>query len=640
MAPYQYPPLNENLNEIRVLELQTGDFSADLRVSIRKVTLTPDTPPFYEALSYVWGTTDNKIDIKVGPPENDTLAITQNLAIALPYLRYKDRVRTFWIDAICINQDDVDERSRQVKRMGDIYRFADRVVVWLGPEDDDSGHVLKILSQLSSEIKVDYASRTMSPASSDSDPTWRDTRSLLPFSSDEVQSVESLLNRPWFSRLWVWQEILLSGNNAIVVCGSCTILWQSLRQTIVCLNSKRFSPSIDTSQLQARLIYILNMSSFDIYASFGGIIWRTAACKCSDPKDRVYAVLSLLRKWEKDINIEPDYTKTTAQVYQDAVLQHIKHSRTLEMLAFCELKNDRPAEMPTWVPNWAAIDSAQPLEHQGSACSYSSANAQYKGRGVLSAAGVVAATVLSAEEYISQKKKEGVVDEIRRLAPRNVEHSSYVAGGSLIDAFCSIMCVNLFSDLTRPRQEGFPQLDESREFVLAILQAKDWLSRTAIGSTQSRYLDYVWAFCNKRSFIMTEEGYIGLAPKLTKPGDQVCILLGCTRPLVLRQTSGLQYQVVGECYVHGLMNGEAFLGSLPDNYQARFLYDQGSNGWYRAFLDKETGNTQYQDPRMEAGDQIVNQGRSMILPDGTIVPEVTSEFLKRRGVNVQTFDLI
>ena len=639
MAPYQYPPLNEDLGEIRVLELQPGDFSADLHVSICTVALTPDNPPVYEALSYVWGTTDNKIDIEVGPSENDTLAITQNLAIALPYLRYKNRTRTLWIDAICINQEDFGERSSQVKRMSDIYRFADRVVVWLGTEKDDSGHVLKILSHLSSQIKVDYVQNTISPASSDSDPTWSDTRSLLTFSSDEVRSVESLLNRPWFSRLWVWQEILLAGNNAIVVCGSCTILWHSLRQTMYYLNSKQFSPSIGPSQLHARLSYILIISHLGGYVSFGGLIQRTAACRCSDPRDRVYAVLSLLHKSEKDINIEPDYKKTTPQVYQDAVLRHIAHSRSLRMWDSYELNNDGPAVMPTWVPNWAAVDSAQPLEHRGNACSYSYANTQYKGRGVLSAAGVVAATVLSAEGYISQTTWEGFLNEVRRLAPGNVEHSSYVAGGSLIDAFCSTIYANNFSDLTRSNRSDWPQFEESRDYVLAILQAKRWLLKPAFGSTQSRYVARVLRLCEKRSFITTEEGYIGLAPKATKPGDQVCILLGCRNPLVLRPVSGLQYKVVGECYVHGLMNGEAFLGSFPDNYRPINYYDQGANNWYRAFLDKQTGNTQYNDPRMESDDQTVNKGISFA-PDGTRLPEVTPEFLKRRGVNVQTFDLI
>ena len=143
MVPYRYSPLNESLNEIRLLELHPGDFSADLHVSIRKASLISEAPPIheallmegppiYEALSYVWGTTENPVEIKVGPSGSETLAITQNLAIALPYLRHEKHFRTLWIDALCINQQNLHERSSQVKMMGDIYRLADRVVVWLG----------------------------------------------------------------------------------------------------------------------------------------------------------------------------------------------------------------------------------------------------------------------------------------------------------------------------------------------------------------------------------------------------------------------------------------------------------------------------------------------------------------------------
>lgn len=86
------------------------------------MVLAPDTPPIYEALSYVWDIIGDPVDIKIGPSGSDRLFITQNLATALPYLRYENEIRTLWIDAICINQQDLRERSSQVRIMGDIYR--------------------------------------------------------------------------------------------------------------------------------------------------------------------------------------------------------------------------------------------------------------------------------------------------------------------------------------------------------------------------------------------------------------------------------------------------------------------------------------------------------------------------------------
>lgn len=85
MTPYQYLPLNEDLNEIRTLTLHPGDFSADIHISIQKVVLTTDTPPTYEALSYAWGSTEDPVDIRIGPSGTETLAVTQNLAVAWLY---------------------------------------------------------------------------------------------------------------------------------------------------------------------------------------------------------------------------------------------------------------------------------------------------------------------------------------------------------------------------------------------------------------------------------------------------------------------------------------------------------------------------------------------------------------------------
>ena len=78
MASYRYLPLNEDLDEIRTLTLYPGDFSADIHISIQKVVLTTDNPPIYGALSYAWGSTEDPVDIRIGPSGNETLAIAES----------------------------------------------------------------------------------------------------------------------------------------------------------------------------------------------------------------------------------------------------------------------------------------------------------------------------------------------------------------------------------------------------------------------------------------------------------------------------------------------------------------------------------------------------------------------------------
>ena len=665
MTTYQYSPLNEALKEIRLLTLEPGDFSADLHVSIHHVVLSPEKPPIYEALSYVWGTIFSQTAIRVG---SSKIAITQNLAAALPYLRYKDKTRTLWIDAISVDQHNLRERSSQVRMMGEIYQSADRVVVWLGTQKDNSSQILKALSQLSLEINVNYLNPAMSPASAKSDPDWSDSRKVLPYSDQELQNLDALLSRPWFSRLWVWQEIKLANHNAIVHCGSDSISWQSFRRAVFCISMKQGLGSISRPhfrRLSNNLFEIVNMCDAENSKGFGDMIRGSNFCACSDPKDRIYAILSLRNEEDKRIKIEPDYTKTTGQVYEDLVLRYIESRNLLELLRYCNvrndswagmrtwarkwlrycnLQNDRSAETPTWVPNWDVAHAAVHLPGDGRANGFSVARVVYKGRGILNVTGVISATITAAQETrIHDNNYKTITDEIRRLAPTNCEEIRYVSGGSMLDALTSTLCVNSFSTTARPPVAYSAGFEESREVVRSILQNKPLPSPYFPSADEVKYIDAVLTYAQGRSFITTKEGYMGLAPKGTKPGDQVSVLLGCSAPLILRPTatsksSQCQYKVLGECHVHGLQDGEAFLGPLPNKWQRIRLRDRDC---YRlANVDKETGKIQYEDPRLEDGDWDMAQRETIRLHDGTITLEITPEFLKRRGINVQSFDLI
>ena len=117
----------------------------------------PEFEPKYDALSYTWGSPKDPVtayipDCDVSQHHRMKFPIGQNLACALRHLRHPDRPRSIWIDAICINQNDIEERNAQVKRMGLIYSLAQQVVIWLGPEGNDSGHAMSTLTYL--EIRL------------------------------------------------------------------------------------------------------------------------------------------------------------------------------------------------------------------------------------------------------------------------------------------------------------------------------------------------------------------------------------------------------------------------------------------------------------------------------------------------------
>ena len=362
-SPYQYTPLDEDLKEIRLMTLHEGDFDSEIKVSLRTVPLKPHRPPKYEALSYVWGSLKDPIDIQVGV---GTLAITRNLAEALPYLRYKNKPRILWIDAICVNQRDLKERGHQVKRMANLYELADRVVVWLGPARNNSGQGTIILDHLSSQIEVDWDTRViMKPASAESEPDWIDEAEQLPYGEKELFAISGLLCRQWFERLWVQQEIRLAKSNCVFLCGPDMIAWQSLRKAILCLSLKEWSTDSEEEDLPLLGRLLRDKVSFLMYlvrsertTGFLEIMSETRRSRCFDPRDRVYAILSLLDQSEMPSNIEPDYGKTTIQVYQDVTLRYITHHKKLDILQASGLKA-MPLRMPTWVPDRTVKNEAE-----------------------------------------------------------------------------------------------------------------------------------------------------------------------------------------------------------------------------------------------------------------------------------------
>jgi hypothetical protein len=130
-------------DEIRVLELQPGRSPQPLSCKLRHVRLGQNHE--YEALSYEWGTPDNTGKVRCDSVDID---VRSNLIKALEVLRYEKNARLLWVDALCIDQNDAEECSKQVPLMRKIYSKAQTVLVWLGTESSMSGKALEIINSL------------------------------------------------------------------------------------------------------------------------------------------------------------------------------------------------------------------------------------------------------------------------------------------------------------------------------------------------------------------------------------------------------------------------------------------------------------------------------------------------------------
>jgi Heterokaryon incompatibility protein (HET) len=175
----------------------------------------PDFQPRYEALSYTWGTTEGPENAYVmdsgsnGNEECATLAIYQNLASAFRHLRYVDQIRTFWVDAICINQRDIPERNNHVKWMANVYKLAYRVVAWLGREDYNSTQALSTLQHIGDQLEHTKQGRLVRAPGAAEPDLWRNA-CCFSYDVSTWQALLGILERSWFYRLWCWQEINLT----------------------------------------------------------------------------------------------------------------------------------------------------------------------------------------------------------------------------------------------------------------------------------------------------------------------------------------------------------------------------------------------------------------------------------------------
>jgi len=647
---YQYLPLNEFAQEIRLLILLPGSFSSEIQILLHKTTLTNDDPPNYEALSYAWGSGDNQARVKIGASGKDRLPVTQNLEIALRHLRYEDEPRMLWIDAICVNQQDLNERSRQVQRMKDIYTKAKRVVVWLGPADDQVSLAMVLVEEISSKIEVDWKLQIMRPVLEDyTEHGWGIVDARPPIDDYQWEALKAFFDRSWFERLWIWQEICLADQNtAIVQSGLNFILWRDVKDAIFCLY---YMEIINQSVLE-KLTQVFPIADTDSASNLANLASATRSAKCSDKRDRIYALLSLASDISSGISITPDYTKTTSQVYQEAALAVFKNSMRMDLLMHCEM---RPSELdiPSWVPDWAN-QSPPKIFKTHFADSLTRNDVYYLGNGILSVVGIVGVKVAHTVPIHISNEYTHEIEVVRDLVPINVLDGQYITGGNMLDAYCRMLCDNKFSNTFVPPRTELPNFGVSREALRDLIGSR--LDLYDLTSAAESYFDSVIETIDRRSFLTTEYGHIGLGPLEAQVNDRICIILGCPVPLVLRPYMNGQYRIVGSSYVHGFMNGEALLGPLPAHYQQVFQIEPITGKVYTAYVNHQTSEVQVQDPRHgplpeywwsrshaeeDFWPWFVNNktGEGRENPP-LLDPRKTHQALKERGVNLTDIELV
>jgi hypothetical protein len=365
-----YAPLHPTEPQIRLLTLEPGQFDEDIECSLRTVSLN-DNPEFV-ALSYLWGDTNITLPVTVG---GSVLQVTTNLEAALRHLRWNESPRILWVDAICINQQDIEEKNLQVPMMRSIYRCATSVISWFGHGDE---RVAKAITWTQYHILHQTSEATHEWSEMETIASTDDNGQLVKVSSlsSALLGCLDLARHEYWGRMWTFQEFILPQESPICVYGHFTFslleMLEAAEPLYECLDDYQsagdatlMNKSLDLSKFaqQEYLQWSNNMTARAAQQLFlkreirledclDYLLMITADRKSSDPRDRIYALYGFLPTLSEKFS--PDYSKTEKQVIMEAI-SHEFGTGSCECLwiAFSP-RSDRFSStiFPSWCPDF------------------------------------------------------------------------------------------------------------------------------------------------------------------------------------------------------------------------------------------------------------------------------------------------
>lgn len=595
---FRYPVLRNTKTGIRLAHLQPGSGSRAIAIDLVEDFVTgPDRTP-YDALSYTWG--DGARDKNVFC-NGKRLPVSKTVWEALNRFRHPHEIRTFWIDWVCVCQDRVRERNAQVNMMGDIFKSARKVVVWLGDDAQDSRAGMQLAKQLL-HIAIYQPVTALTTAD-------LEIHGLPRRGHKRWKALALILQRPWFWRTWIVQEVAMNPNVELVL-GSLSFTWDELELIVSLLEGQlcqewHLDQAITALELpfsrinrirhrhlrhckaQTESNEITNTThshqpDHSDLPDLLDLLFISRDLGASDPRDKIYALLGLGKH-----DVSPDYSTSPYSVYTDFALQMIglvtneaahRHSqnkdmhshdpevrRAMIMLSCAGRHNQTPnSALPSWVPDWSVKMRARPLIfginrpfsaggsrlglldwspetglqlcgklfdtiHQIGKCKLDYRNLDF--------------TTSHADIASWWREAQGIA------CSRTVRSPGSSAHLDALDALRRDLQLCKHGYFTGGEQQQQQQASHRNGTLL-----DDSESRSDPVHSAMRTL--VLGPTRGRVMFVSASGWLGLAPHGSREGDVVFVPVGGDVPSVLRP--GWEgFELVGECYVQGIMEGEA-----------------------------------------------------------------------------------
>jgi hypothetical protein len=623
---FEYKPLQYPSTSIRLIHLlpsqsylaealEFAHLSSPLLCHISSVPIT-SCPP-YKALSYTWGEPSQTHPIFIS---GHKYLITPSLATALKHIRHPTDIVTLWIDQICINQTDLQEKNQQLPLMSQIYSGAEQVLIWLGPAADRSDLLMDVWDRVGRMAQAwgleSYYTKERLPElgriTAKSDPNDGKTIEFQNLCQTvgptfDIKAMDAWYGRPWFSRVWIVQEFCL-GADAVFVCGhrkvpiTLVFLARQIFDFYIGYTMDENTPRQRLQEVRSMIVdptpplfaarnrrrkFERNDGTGDSLLQLLQRLYVGMNAQATDPKDMIFGLLALANDTNK-LGIIPDYGLAVKQIYTKTSRLIIQNGE-LDLIGLSQFPK-RSNSLPSWVPDWRG-----PL--QPSFCNIGPSSLLDKHLFSASDSNQPSLTetddesLLGIEGYLVDEIEEVGAPWKERESGSEFDHVPYLSYFSQIKAMCIISANKDYDIYQRPerRGEGFWRIpvgdveettthDTRRATPSSLKGYQQFIAncesfeQSRLISSDAEYKDLSEQGRKDESFgvryrsriyemrnkrpYISKKGYVGMGPATTNPGDSIVVLIGARVPYVLRPLGEERMFLLGEAYCDGIMDGE------------------------------------------------------------------------------------
>lgn len=595
-----YRPL-ETARTIRLLDLSPGQPDDPIKFCLRHASLDDD--PYYDALSYAWGDPTDTREVSInGFPAN----VTVSLFTALRQFRYPDpgQTRTLWADAVCINQQDIAEKTVQVQLMAQIYKKAALVLVWLGPSLDGVDAFINALgpaSELVSKAMALYESSETGLSLYTSENFGDEInarrleaqRNMVHFN---WRPILDMLLRPWFSRKWVVQEVVLA-RHVIMQAGN---VWFHLSQLGEIVRGLKDMPvAVTLMPIWGKELMAVFVNAYYLYTThedrmFGGVenhfdlldlVMQTRTFQCTDARDHLFGLLGLADpELTSNPALMPDYTFDAKQIYWRFAIWELVDRQRPNIFSVPHHRSD---DLPSWVPDLTRLDITNPLG-VATAVQFSAGGTgppdlrvSHDDNKILTCRGKRVDTLSKLLDRIGDRP---MADEppntefpttlhARQLTYRQIQwlkDCEKLAGEGYTDSqgnltperfeqfwramLCEIHMQGPGARVDSGMGKLFAEYLMQTHRLFSINGSEFYTQYSKIAYMVDPAMDH---FTTHRRLCTTSGGRLGQVPAAAAEGDEVWVIPGARVPFVVRLTPSGSRILIGECYLGGIMDGEA-----------------------------------------------------------------------------------